>query len=74
MVTLGRNLTPAQQENIDVTVSVVANDNVELACAFIQKKAIEKALPDIDAKLKPEFEARAFARKEGRRYCDPIAR
>ena len=26
--------------------------------AFIQKKAIEKALPEIDTKLKVEFEAR----------------
>ena len=29
-------------ETVDVTVSVIANDNVELACAFIQKKAVEK--------------------------------
>ena len=34
---------------LDVTVSVIANDNVELACAFIQKKAkVEKAIPEID--------------------------
>ena len=24
--------------------SVIANDNVELACAFIQKKAVEKVI------------------------------
>jgi CCR4-NOT transcription complex subunit 1 len=48
MMTLGRNLLPGQVVAIDVTVSVIANDNVELACAFIQKKAVEKAIPEID--------------------------
>ncbi len=73
MVTLGRNLSQQQQEAIEMTVAVVGNDNVELACAFIQKKAIEKAVPEIDARLKAEYESRAFARKEGRRFCDAVA-
>ncbi len=73
MVTLGRNLTPQQQEAIEMTVAVIGNDNVELACAFIQKKAVEKAIPEIDARLKSEYESRVFARKEGRRYCDAVA-
>jgi len=73
MVTLGRNLTTQQQEAIDNTVDKVANDNVELACAFIQKKAIDKALLETDSRLKPEFEARLQARKDGRRYCDAEA-
>ena len=73
MVTLGRNLLPGQVDAIDVTVSVIANDNVELACAFIQKKAVEKAIPEIDKRLNMEIDMRKMARKEGRRYCDPIA-
>merc|ERR1719403_63121 len=73
MMTLGRNLLPGQVDAIDVTVSVIANDNVELACAFIQKKAVEKAIPEIDKRLNVEIELRKMARKEGRRYCDPIA-
>merc|ERR1719266_1741022 len=73
MVTLGRNLLPDQVNAIDVTVSVIANDNVELACAFIQKKAVEKAIPEIDKRLNMEIDMRKMARKEGRRYCDPIA-
>merc|ERR1719312_1431812 len=73
MVTLGRNLMPNQMDSIDVTVSVIANDNVELACAFIQKKAVEKALPEIDKRLNMEIDMRKMARKEGRRYCDPVA-
>ena len=35
-------------ESIDPTANLIANDNVELACAFIQKKAVEKAIPEID--------------------------
>merc|ERR1740129_1492752 len=73
MVAVGRNLMPSQVEAIDVTVSVIANDNVELACAFIQKKAVEKALPEIDKRLNMEVDMRKMARKEGRRYCDPVA-
>ena len=73
MMTLGRNLLPGQLDAIDVTVSVIANDNVELACAFIQKKAVEKAIPEIDKRLNVEIELRKMARKEGRRYCDPVA-
>merc|ERR1719225_625038 len=73
MVTLGRNMTQQQQEAIEMTVTVIANDNVELACAFIQKKAIEKAILEVDKRLKAEFEQRLIAKKEGRRYCDPVA-
>ena len=41
LTTLGKTMFPGV-ESIDVMVSVIANDNVELACAFIQKKAVEK--------------------------------
>lgn len=70
MVTLMRNLTPQQQDTIEMTVTVVANDNVELACAFIQKKAVERAIPEIDKKLKGEYESRIIARKESRHHFD----
>lgn len=73
MASLGTNLTPQQQELIEATANQIAADNVELACAFIQKKAIEKALPEIDKRLKSEYESRILAKKEGRRYCDPVA-
>ena len=52
MSTLGRNITPSQRETIEMTGTMVARDNVELACAFIQKRAVEKALPEIDKRLK----------------------
>lgn len=47
---------------------------MELACAFIQKTAMEKAIPEMDKRLLNETELRKLARQEGRRYCDPIAK
>ena len=73
IMSLGRNMGNAPSNDVEMTVSVIAHDNVELACAFIQKKAIEKAIVEIDKKLKEEFELRLRARKEGRRYCDAVA-
>ncbi|XP_026678412.1 LOW QUALITY PROTEIN: CCR4-NOT transcription complex subunit 1 [Diaphorina citri] len=64
------NATPQQKELMDQTVTICAGDNMELACAFIQKTAIEKALPDIDKHLAGEYERRKHARSEQRRYCD----
>jgi len=72
MVTSERNLTQQQTDEIEMTVAVIANDNVELACSFIQKKAIEKAIQEIDKLLKNEYEQHIVARKEGRRYYDPV--
>jgi hypothetical protein len=44
MQTVGRGLvSPADMETLDMAVAVIANENVELATAFIQKKAVEKA-------------------------------
>ena len=54
--------------SIETTVTVIANDNVELACAFIQKKAIEKAILEVDKRLKMEYEQRLVAKKDGQRY------
>lgn len=36
---------------IEQAAQQVAQDNTELACVFIQKTAIEKAIPDIDKRL-----------------------
>ena len=43
--------TPQQKELIEQAATVVANDNVELACCFIQKCAVEKAIPEMDRRL-----------------------
>ncbi|KAK8770607.1 hypothetical protein V5799_012928 [Amblyomma americanum] len=64
--------TLPQKELLEQATTVVAQENVELACCFIQKTAIEKAIPEIDKKLGQEYEFRKSARSEGRRYCDPV--
>lgn len=51
-------------EMINEAVNQLAMDNAELACAFIQKTAIEKALPDIDKRLTPDFDMRKIARPD----------
>lgn len=55
-----------QKEMIEQAASIVAQDNMELACAFVQKTAIEKAIPEIDKRLMSEYELRKIARQEGR--------
>ena len=40
-----------QKEMIEQAASVISEDNTELACAFIQKTAVEKALPEMDKRL-----------------------
>ncbi|KAK4872711.1 hypothetical protein RN001_014740 [Aquatica leii] len=65
--------TTQQKEMIDQAASIIAQDNMELGCAFIQKTAIEKAIPEIDKRLMTEYELRKIARQDGRRYCDSIA-
>lgn len=61
-----------QKEIIENAAAVLATDNMELACAFIQKTAVEKALPELDKRLMNDYEMRKLARQEGRRYYDPI--
>ena len=48
------SFTVQRYEAISVCVCVyvqVSADNTELACAFIQKTAVEKAVPEIDKEL-----------------------
>lgn len=65
--------TVQQKEMIDQAANVIAGDNMELACAYVQKTAVEKAIPEIDKRLVSEYELRKMARQDGRRYCDAIA-
>lgn len=46
-----QNATPQQKELVEQAATIAAQDNMELACAFIQKTAIEKAIPEIDKRL-----------------------
>ena len=40
-----------QKEQLEHVAAAVALDNLELACAFIQKSAVEKCLIEIDKRL-----------------------
>lgn len=54
------------KDMIEQAATIIAQDNMELACAFIQKTATEKAIPEIDKRLMSEYELRKIARQEGR--------
>ena len=43
--------TQQQKDMMEHAAHVLAQDNVELACAFIQKTAVEKAIPEMDKRL-----------------------
>lgn len=59
------SMTPHPPE-LNELATQIANDNTELACAYIQKTAIEKAIPEIEKRLVADFEVRKIARQEGR--------
>jgi CCR4-NOT transcription complex subunit 1 len=60
------------KDSIEQACSVISNENMELACVFIQKAAVEKGIVEIDKKLTAEYDARKLAKAENRRFCDPI--
>lgn len=64
--------TPQQKEIVEAAAAILASENMELACAFIQKTAVEKALPELDKRLLNDYEVRKLARQEARRYCDAV--
>ncbi|XP_014478138.1 PREDICTED: CCR4-NOT transcription complex subunit 1 isoform X5 [Dinoponera quadriceps] len=66
--------TQQQKDLAEQAANIVAAENMELACAFVQKTAMEKAIPEMDKRLLNEIELRKIARQEGRRYCDPLAK
>ncbi|CAH1779661.1 unnamed protein product [Owenia fusiformis] len=67
-----RGATQPQKELIEQAAQVLAQDNTELCCVFIQKTAVEKAIAEMDKRLATEYDLRKHARNEGRRYCDPV--
>ena len=43
--------TQQQKDMIEQAAQVIAQDNTELASAFIQKTAVERAIPEMDKRL-----------------------
>ncbi|XP_039763279.1 CCR4-NOT transcription complex subunit 1 isoform X3 [Pararge aegeria] len=70
--TTPQQLNTLQKDIIESAAAVLATENMELACAFIQKTAVEKALPELDKRLMNDYEVRKIARQESRRYYDPM--
>ena len=70
LVQLLSRASPAQVEQVEQIAANVAQMNVGIARAFVQKTAAEKAVLEMDKRLKQDYEARKMARTEGRRYCD----
>ena len=44
-------MSVTQKDLIEQAAQVLAADNAELATAFLQKTAVEKAIPEIDKRL-----------------------
>jgi len=51
LVVLNQTVSGTQKELIEQAAQVIASDNAELATAFLQKTAVEKAIPEIDKRL-----------------------
>ena len=61
------------KDMIEQAAHTTASENIDLACCFLQKSAVEKATMELDKRLTPDYDARRKARAEGRRYCDSLA-
>nr|XP_036218793.1 CCR4-NOT transcription complex subunit 1 isoform X1 [Bactrocera oleae] len=57
-------------QDIEAAAIQLSNDNVELACAFIQKTAAEKSTPEVDRRMATDFDTRKMTRDEGGRFYD----
>ena len=44
-------MSGSQKDLIEQAAQMIATDNAELATAFLQKTAVEKAIPEIDKHL-----------------------
>lgn len=55
------------------TIIMCVNSNLDLACTQVEKKAEERAVPEIEEMLEPELEARRFhhLRRPDEPYIDP---
>src|SRR5690606_5169592 len=55
---------------IDITANTIVNDNIDLCVCYVQKTCIDRAIEELDIKLKDEYEIRK-TRPNGRPYFDP---
>jgi CCR4-NOT transcription complex subunit 1 len=60
------------KEMVEQAAHTTAAENIDLACCFLQKSAVEKATIELDKRLTPDYEARRKARTENRRHHDTL--
>lgn len=55
------------------TIIMCVNSNLDLACSQVEKKAEERAVPEIEEMIEPELEARRhhIMTRPGEKYLDP---
>jgi CCR4-NOT transcription complex subunit 1 len=59
------------QNDLEAIVQKCVNDNLDLGCMLVVKAATEKAMRDIDARLRDDFEIRKTTREQqGQKYYD----
>lgn len=63
----------AEHQLPEGTIIMCVNSNLDLACSQVEKKAEERAVPEIEEMLEPELEARRVhhMRHPGQEYIDP---
>jgi CCR4-NOT transcription complex subunit 1 len=58
------------KEMINQACSIIVQDNIELCICFLQKIAMQRAILELEHRLKPEFETRLRSKVEGRAHYD----
>ncbi|OTF70388.1 CCR4-NOT transcription complex subunit 1-like protein, partial [Euroglyphus maynei] len=61
------------KELIDSTIQTLINDNLELCVCFVQKTCIERAIEELDKRMKPDFEARQKISADGNKKSPSIS-
>ncbi|KAH7642406.1 ccr4-not transcription complex subunit 1-like protein [Dermatophagoides farinae] len=61
------------KELIDSTIQRLINDNLELCVCFVQKTCIERAIEELDKRMKPDFEARQKITADGNKKSSSIS-
>src|SRR5699024_6072758 len=46
------------KELIDITATTIVNDNIDLCVCYVQKTCMDRAIDELDTKLKVEYEIR----------------
>lgn len=59
-----------EQSILEQTMTIIAQDNLDLGCTIIEKAATDKAVRDIDERLMPVYQMRQKAKATGQPFYD----